>query len=310
MSLDIKSITNDELFKIISGGTINNHKIGGIKISPTSTAIHPLHMAKQLVDEYKKVIKQSQVSRVRRINEGLPLPEISRELFDNVVDVEYIKSTYPGLLQTQVPRQYRKEPRRTEYINRLIKDKIEELFNSAEQDIDILQSIIMSTRDLFADYNNLIETFLINEENLFPLYAEGLHIFMDYFAHIINQLVDPINKRRGDDIDIDISDINIDLSINNLISYGYFKQTGVAEVQQVAILIIQIRQLIINFLNFNIIHLPTNAPLWQLGVGDGQYHSTIEYYRDVFDKTFNQIIEKFPLQSNNNNIVSNIKTLF
>lgn len=79
-------------------------------------------------------------------------------------------------------------------------------------------------------------------------------------------------------------------------------------VNQIAVIMTQLRQLIGNFFNFHITRLPGNIELWQLGIVG--YSGYLKYYRNFFLKTFDIFIECFPLDHSNNNVVSNVKTLY
>jgi len=285
---NFKTITNDEVFKLISGGSINNYKIGGIKGNPSSPIVSPFDGADLLIEQYQNIFERESV----KINFDDPLPKCKISTLDNPKIINDIKKKSMKEIQ-QLVTTIRCPPNlsalqcakiKEKAINKLIYDKMVDILDNCNGYVRIIKYIIINFKKFFTKFSRLLISQPDNQQNLLPFYIRSVEILMEYYENIIKNLItiETINEINPGEIEV-----NMDFLLN----YGYFNQEGVPKLEDILGLMVLIQQTIENFFEYIISHLVSYSDdLILSNFGLEGYNESIYYYKDIYIITFDKLI--------------------
>jgi len=285
---NFKTITNDEVFKLISGGSINNYKIGGIKGNPSSPIVSPFDGADLLIEQYQNIFERESV----KINFDDPLPKCKISTLDNPKIINDIKKKSMKEIQ-QLVTTIRCPPNlsalqcakiKEKAINKLIYDKMVDILDNCNGIVRIIKYIIINFKKFFTKFSRLLISQPDNQQNLLPFYIRSVEILMEYYENIIKNLIriETINEIYPGEIEV-----NMDFLLN----YGYFNQEGVPKLEDILGLMVLIQQTIENFFEYIISHLVSYSDdLILSNFGLEGYNESIYYYKDIYIITFDKLI--------------------
>jgi len=285
---NFKTITNDEVFKLISGGSINNYKIGGIKGNPSSPIVSPFDGADLLIEQYQNIFERESV----KINFDDPLPKCKISTLDNPKIINDIKKKSMKEIQ-QLVTTIRCPPNlsalqcakiKEKAINKLIYDKMVDILDNCNGYVRIIKYIIINFKKFFTKFSRLLISQPDNQQNLLPFYIRSVEILMEYYENIIKNLIriETINEIYPGEIEV-----NMDFLLN----YGYFNQEGVPKLEDILGLMVLIQQTIENFFEYIISHLVSYSDdLILSNFGLEGYNESIYYYKDIYIITFDKLI--------------------
>jgi len=175
---NFKTITNDEVFKLISGGSIINYKIGGIKSNPSSPIVSPFDGADLILEQYQDIFERKSV----KINFDDPLPKCKISTLDNPKIINDIKEKSMREIQ-QLVTTIRCPPKlsalqcakiKEKAINKLIYDKMVDILDNCNGDVRIIKYIIINFKKFFTKFSILLISQPDNQQNLLPFYIRSV----------------------------------------------------------------------------------------------------------------------------------------